>query len=487
MSNLRRLLPASLPLVAGAAALWAVPALLPRPDASAAPADRPAAAAVSTPAAGAAQAAPAVDPASLSDAVATAAERISPSVVNIRVEAVQRSEAVQLGPFQMAPPQEGVVRGGGTGVILRADGYVLTNNHVVENAMRIDVHLRDGRRLEARVVGTDPAIDLAVLKVEATDLVPARFATSDAARVGQWVVAVGSPFGLDYTVTAGVLSATGRGGLGANEIEDYLQTDASINPGNSGGPLVDLRGEVLGINTMIIGRASGIGFAIPSDLARHVADQIVADGRVRRAWLGVSFQEMTPELAAYFTDGHGGGALINEVVADGPAGRAGIRPGDVIVAIEGQRVADGHELLRNLLRRGVGQRLRVDVLRERRTQTIEITTAERPESQRALPRLSANGPAQAAPRTGLSLVPLDDFLRQRLGYSGPARVVVREVEPGSNADHAGLSPGDLLLSVDRRPATEPDDVKRGLADDGRALLEVQRRDRRFFTVLEAAR
>ena len=175
----------------------------------------------------------------------------------------------------------------GSGVVFTPDGAILTNNHVVEEALTINVRLRDGRYLPARLVGRDPATDLAVVKVDATGLTPAKFADSDAARVGEWVVAIGSPFGLGYTVTAGVLSAKGRGGLGMNAIEDYLQTDASINPGNSGGPLCNLQGDVLGINTMIVGRGQGIGFAVPSNLAQRVAAQILKTGHVSRAWLGV--------------------------------------------------------------------------------------------------------------------------------------------------------------------------------------------------------
>src|SRR5947209_8232602 len=185
----------------------------------------------------------------------------------------------------------------GSGVVFTPDGAIVTNNHVVEEALTINVRMRDGRYLPARLVGRDPETDLAVVKVDTTGLIAAKFADSDAARVGEWVVAIGSPFGLGYTVTTGVLSAKGRGGLGMNAIEDYLQTDASINPGNSGGPLCTLDGQVLGINTMIVGRGSGIGFPVPSNLARRTADQLVRGGRVQRAWIGVGIQDVTPEIA----------------------------------------------------------------------------------------------------------------------------------------------------------------------------------------------
>ncbi|HEX9297930.1 MAG TPA: trypsin-like peptidase domain-containing protein, partial [Polyangiaceae bacterium] len=223
----------------------------------------------------------------LSDAFAAVAEKVSPSVVQIEVSVREQTSQVVRWYKNPSNGEAPVQRGMGSGVIFNADGAILTNNHVVEDALSITVRLRDGRILAARLVGRDPATDLALIRVDAKNLVPARFADSDAVRVGEWVVAIGSPFGLGYTVTTGVVSAKGRGGVGVNSVEDYLQTDASINPGNSGGPLVNLDGQVLGINTMIVGRGQGIGFAVPSNLARRTADQLVKTGRVQRAWIGV--------------------------------------------------------------------------------------------------------------------------------------------------------------------------------------------------------
>jgi serine protease Do len=298
----------------------------------------------------------------LSAAFADVAKQASPSVVSIRVEA--RAQQQQLPPgleqfFGGQQQQPGIQRGGGTGVVLRNDGHILTNNHVVENANRIDVSFQDGRTYRATLVGTDPASDLAVVKIDAKNLVAARFANSDEAEIGEWVVAIGSPFGLDYTVTTGVLSAKGRGSMGASEIGDYLQTDASINPGNSGGPLVNLDGEVLGINTFIIGRGTGIGFAIPSSIVQNVANQIVDKGVVRRAWIGVSFQEMTPELASYFGMEASRGALVSEAVPGGPAAKAGIQSGDVIMTINDRTLANSKDLQREVLRVPVGTKLHV--------------------------------------------------------------------------------------------------------------------------------
>ncbi|MGB5285260.1 MAG: trypsin-like peptidase domain-containing protein, partial [Polyangiales bacterium] len=302
-------------------------------------------------------------------ALSNVAEMVSPTVVSIQVE-VSGPRNNGFPSFFGGQGRGGIVRGGGSGVILRSDGYILTNNHVVHEASRIDVRLKDGKSYPATLVGADSATDLAMLKIDARGLPQAEFASSEAARVGQFVIAIGSPFGLDYTVTTGVLSAKGRGGIGANEIEDYLQTDASINPGNSGGPLIDLQGRVLGINTMIIGRGSGIGFAIPAEIAQRVASQLIASGAVKRAWLGVSFQEITPELAAHFGGNFDGGALVNAVVPGGPAEKAGLQAGDVITSIDKQRIREGHDLLRTVLRRGVGERLSLVVRRGEKTKQL---------------------------------------------------------------------------------------------------------------------
>jgi len=427
----------------------------------------------------------AVDEDALSRAVAfeTAltgvAESVSSSVVSIRVE-VSRPMNNGLPSFFGGQGQGGIVRGGGSGVILRSDGYILTNNHVVKEATRIDVRLRDGKRYPATLVGADSATDLAMLKIDARGLPQAEFASSEKARVGQFVIAIGSPFGLDYTVTTGVLSAKGRGGIGANEIEDYLQTDASINPGNSGGPLVDLQGRVLGINTMIIGRGSGIGFAIPAEIAQRVASQLIANGSVTRAWLGVSFQEITPELAAHFGGDFDGGALVNAVVPGGPADKAGLRSGDVITGVGNQPIREGHDLLRTVLRQGVGERVNLEVRRGGKTKRIAVVTGERPSEDAA--RASEQS-VEDDGMLGLALEELTARLRARVGYEGEGRVFVRAVKPGSDADRAGLRPGDIILQADRQAVRTIEDVRTALRD-GKGLLYIERDSQRFFQPLD---
>lgn len=411
------------------------------------------------------------------------AEAVSPSVVSIKVEVTRPQGNAFPMPFFGMPDRGGVVRGGGSGVIIRSDGYVLTNNHVVREASRIDVALQNGKSYPADLVGADPASDLAVLKIKASGLDRAEFASSEAARVGQFVMAIGSPFGLDYTVTTGVLSAKGRGGIGANEIEDYLQTDASINPGNSGGPLVDLNGDVLGINTMIIGRGSGIGFAIPSEIAQRVAKQLINHGEVKRAWLGVAFQEITPELASHFGGEFNGGALVSSVVDGGPADNAGLRAGDVIVAIDDVEIREGHDLLRTVLRQDVGERITLKVRRGADTLKVKLVTGERPTEEGGQSELKGKG---GDDMLGLSVQEITPTLRQRTGYQGDGQVFISNVRPGSDADRAGLQPGDVLLQVDQKPVKSVADVKAAL-QDGTALLYVERDSRRFFQSLKRSR
>ena len=351
-------------------------------------------------------------------ALTDVAESVSPSVVSIQVE-MTKPQNQGLPFFFGGQGRGGIVRGGGSGVILRSDGYILTNNHVVHQASRIEVRLKNGKSFPATLVGADSATDLAMLKIDARNLPQAEFASSEKARVGQFVIAIGSPFGLDYTVTTGVLSAKGRGGIGANEIEDYLQTDASINPGNSGGPLVNLHGRVLGINTMIVGRGSGIGFAIPSEIAQRVARQLIDNGTVKRAWLGVSFQEITPELAAHFGGSFDGGALVNAVIPQGPADKAGLQAGDVITAIEGRKIQEGHDLLRTVLRHGVGERLNLDVRRGDQAKKFTLVTGERPSEQSAQ---SHKQGVEDHRMLGLALEDLTPRLRERFRYEGEGQV-----------------------------------------------------------------
>jgi serine protease Do len=424
------------------------------------------------------------DAARVGRAFASLAARVSPSVVSIRVEA--RVDAASLGLpsglFSGMPGDgEQIVQGGASGFLITDDGAIVTNGHVVEHATRIRVRLQDGRELPADLVGIDHATDLAVIRVAARGLTPLRLADPEQQQVGQWVVAIGSPFGLDTTVTAGVLSAKGRGGLGINEIEDFVQTDASINPGNSGGPLVNLDGEVVGVNSVIVGRGQGIGFAIPSDIVQTVSSQLLAHGRVRRAWIGVGFQELTSELASEIGLGERRGALVSEVVEGGPAANAGIEPGDVVISIDGTPVRESRELMREVLRRSIGSDVRLEILRGGRTRDVRVTTGERPETSE---------PEEAPPPQhreeagfGAAWLALTPDIARQLGHQGTNGVVVAQVIPGSPADRAGLRRGDIVVDADSHVVRSPSDVERELAD-GHALLRVERGSHAFFAVVQ---
>jgi serine protease Do len=438
-----------------------------------------------------------VDPRTALETLETAftgvAESVSKSVVAIRIES-RRKLVNPFGGFPFGElfgmpegrEQYQVQHGTGSGVVIRADGYILTNKHVVEGASRVDVVFKDGSQLLGKTVGIDEATDLAVVKVEPPKpLTPANLADSNKTKPGQWVVAIGSPFGLDYTVTVGVVSAVGRGGMGANEIEDYLQTDASINPGNSGGPLVNLRGEVLGINTMIVG-GTGIGFAIPSNLARIVSEQLIVHGKVHRAYIGVGFQELTPDLATQFGVQGRGGALISSVVPDSPAERAGLRAGDVVTKVDGEPIRESRDLQRTLLQRKVGAKVELTVVREKKERAFSMATQERPSSARA-PGERSNGKGAPKPLPdsfGLELEPLTKPLAERLGLAaGQQGAVVSSVARGSIAERAGLKARDLIVEADRKPVRTPEDVRAALTD-GTALLRVIRdKDSSSFLVL----
>jgi serine protease Do len=416
----------------------------------------------------------------LSEGFVAVAERASPSVVQIDVTARNEKVDVLARFFGHASGDEPIARGMGSGVVFTGDGAILTNNHVVEEALTLNVRLRDGRYLPAALVGRDPATDLAVIKVDATALTPAKFADSDAARVGEWVVAIGSPFGLGYTVTAGVLSAKGRGGLGMNAIEDYLQTDASINPGNSGGPLCNLQGDVLGINTMIIGRGQGIGFAVPSNMAQRVANQILKTGRVSRAWLGVGVQDVTPELAVAMRVPPDAGALVNNVATDGPAYKANLRPGDLIAGVAGHPVRDGHDLVRETIAREVGQPVELEIVRGGQHYGARVVLSERPEP--AIEPVPAQ--QQVAPHQGMGLVVRDLPPQQAQQMNLPAKPipVVTQVTPGSAADRAGMKVGDVIVEANAKV----DPTSAMVAEDARSgalLLRVKRGDAYFYAAL----
>ena len=417
----------------------------------------------------------------LSDAFVAVAEKVSPAVVQIDVTTrddndERLSHMLGIGGDSNTP----IHRGMGSGVVFTPDGGILTNNHVIDEALTINVRLKDGRYMPAKLVGRDPATDLAVVKIDAQGLPTAKLADSDASRVGEWVVAIGSPFGLGYSVTSGVLSAKGRGGIGANAIEDYLQTDASINPGNSGGPLCNLDGQVVGINSMIVGRGTGIGFAVPSNIAKRVGEQILKTGRVQRAWIGVGYQDLTPDLATAMKVPAGSGALINSISDGSPAQKSAIKAGDIIASVAGKPVKGGHELIREILAHDVGQQIQLEIVRDGKHYGTNVVLTARPEAA------VAPVPAQQAviPQSGMGLSVRDLTPQQaaQMGLSPKAVAVVTTVQPGSSADRAGIKSGDVVAEADG--VADPNSAQiQQQAADGTLLLRMRRGEGAFYAVI----
>jgi serine protease Do len=407
-------------------------------------------------------------------------ERVQPAVVNVSTRIRGKASKAPSAPFNIPPdspfrefferhfgpvPEGGTpdAQGVGSGFIVDAQGHVVTNHHVVRNADEIVVTLSDGTELPAKVVGHDDKTDLALLKLDTDKSLPfVRFGDSDGARVGDWVVAVGSPFGLGGTVTAGIISARGRN-IQSGPFDDFLQVDAPINRGNSGGPLFDQNGQVIGVNAAIFspsGGNVGIGFAIPSQLAAPIIEALKSQGYVERGWMGVSIQPLSPELAESFGLDEPRGALVAGVLADGPAARAGISVGDVIVRFGDEKVQIMRDLPRIVAAAKAGIRVPVEIVRNGEAKTLTLDVGEMPGSDdkvaAAAPDTRDEG---GAARLGLALAPLDDETRQRLELdSGVQGAVIAQVQAASPAALQGLRPGDVILRVGTQNVTGPQQV-----------------------------
>jgi serine protease Do len=349
-----------------------------------------------------------------------------------------------------APVQHGL----GSGVIVTKDGYILTNNHVVDGAQDVKVTLQDGREFNAKVVGRDPKSDVAVVKIEAKDLPVVPMADSDKVQVGDVVLAIGNPFGVGQTVTTGIVSATGRGNLGIEDYEDFIQTDAAINPGNSGGALVDTEGRLIGINTAIYSRTGGnqgIGFAIPSGLARDVMGSLIKDGKVVRGYLGVMIQDVTPALAKEFKLKNNTGALVGDVVAKGPADKAGLKDGDVVVEFNGKAVPDSRRLRLCVGEVRPGTTVPLKILREGETRTLKVTVEQQPGTEQ-LAQKGGPGNADTGTLNGVGVTDLDSQTREQLKVPANIKgVVITEVQPDSAAAEAGLKQGDVIQEINKHP------------------------------------
>ena len=435
---------------------------------------------------------PALVPSGAPTGFADLAERVSPAVVSIRTShtvgagpQIPRQFEEYFGfPFGGRGREPHKREGAGSGFVISVDGYIVTNNHVIENSDEIFVAFTDGTELPATVTGRDPKTDIALIKVETDrELLAIALGDSDSARPGDWVVAIGNPFGLEHTVTAGIISAKHRRDVVGGSYDDFIQTDAAINPGNSGGPLINLAGEVIGINTAINPRANTIGFTVPINMAKHVLPQLRAHGHVTRGWLGVVIQGLTPELAESFDLESEDGALVSKVLADSPAEEAGVERGDVIVKFDGTPIKDWRDLPRIVGETPADGAVDVVVVRDGDEKTISIMIGTLDE-----PRLgdaTSEIPGRAA--FGLRATNITPEIAAQLGIENERGVVVAEVSPGSPADEAGLRRGDIIVEVDRETVSDVRELDKLLKKgDDNLLVLVRRGDSTLYVPMKRA-
>ena len=432
------------------------------------------------------------------------AEKVRPAVVNIRtVKTVSGGGRVfrhfygnpfgdRDNPFKDLFPQlpgenphDFKQQSLGSGFILDKEGYIVTNNHVVEGADQIKVRLANEKEFDAEVIGRDPNTDLALIRIAPSkDLVPLEIGDSERLKVGEWVVAIGSPFGLEQTVTAGIVSAKGRV-IGAGPYDDFIQTDASINPGNSGGPLLDLDGRVVGINTAIIASGQGIGFAIPINMAMGIVGQLEKSGEVTRGWLGVGIQDLTDELKDYYNIKQDSGVMISQVYEGDPADKGGIRVGDVVIAVDGKEVKSSRELSAQIANLPVGKKTEITLIREGREKTVDVVLGKRADDV-----AQAHSGKKNEGDLGLELRTLDPETARRFGYEADEKgVLVVDVTSGGKADEAGIRPGDLIIEINREQVVSTGELQKQLAGikKGEAVQLLMKRPRGGFVVAKMTR
>ena len=409
-------------------------------------------------------------------------ESVKGAVVNVDVQSRAPASEDEDNPLMerffeggRGQRREPIRQGAGSGFIIDSKGLVLTNNHVVEGAVSIRVHLDDGRSFDARIVGRDPLTDVAVVRLEGKvdNLPTVKLGDSGALRVGDWLVAIGNPFGLASSVSSGILSARARD-IHSGPYDDFLQTDAAINPGNSGGPLFNLKGEVIGINTAIVGGGTGIGFAVPSNLVKALLPQLEKDGAVTRAWLGIGIQDLTRDLAKAMQLPVTEGAIVSQVNDHSPAGKAGMKQDDVIVAIDGQKVGSGGELTRTVALKKPGSTSSLEVFRDGKRQALKVQLGTRPdlEGLSVRPRRGGESEQTSKARVGVSLSNVDPRIVERTGLQSPQGALVTDVLPGSPAERADLSPGMVVVEAERKPVRSAEELARIIrkAPSGSTLL-----------------
>jgi serine protease Do len=437
---------------------------------------------------------------SLGQAFVEVAKKVQPSVVNITTE-----KTITMKPWERygddlfkGSPFEDFFRGfgfspkekekeyrqkqrsGGSGVIVDKEGHILTNNHVVEGVDKVKVRLNDGREFIATVKGQDRRTDLAVLHINSKDLPLADLGDSDKLEVGEWAIAIGSPFGLEHTVTVGVISAKGRSGLGTGTYEDFIQTDASINPGNSGGPLSNIDGEVIGINAMIIQPGTGIGFAIPINMAKQILDDLIKHGKFVRPWLGISAQDLTPEMMEYFKVKEKDGVLVGQVYSGTGAEKAGLTSGDIIKSVDDKPIKNVNELVREIQKKKVGQKVKLQLIRDGKSMTLDVATSSQPDR----PEMAKEKEKDTEEKLGVSVQELNPQLASRYGISGVKRgVIVLSVEEDGLASEIGIQEGDVILEINRRKIDTMRDFEKAVKDasvEKGILFHVHRRGSSFY-------
>ena len=439
-------------------------------------------------------------------------KKVQPAVVNVSVIGGGGGNSRQLPPGPFGGPPGGAPipppgppgrppgpqgQSAGSGVIVSAEGYIVTNNHVVEEASQITVITSDGREYSGKIIGTDPKTDLAVIKIEGENLPYISWANGEDIEVGDVVLALGSPFGLKSTVTMGIVSALGRGNVGITEYEDFIQTDAPINPGNSGGPLVNMDGDIIGINTAIFSRtggSEGIGFAIPFAIAKDITDSLIKTGKVVRGWMGIAIQELNPALAQSFQlpEGQTGGVLISEVHENGPSAKGGIQRGDIILEYRGEMLRDVNHLRHIVARTRVGDDIEIKVLRDGEEKILTLQVGERPSDE----LLARGGGGRAVPQVpdpldnvlaGLSVQALTEEQKKQLNLpENSAGVVVSEVKPGSAVEAAGLQQGDLIQEVNRevvKNLSDYESIASKIEKESLVVLLLSRRGNNLFVAV----
>jgi len=428
---------------------------------------------------------------------------VSPAVVNISTTKVFKRDTEPLfeDPFfdffrpfhDLRMPKKWKEQSLGSGVIVSSDGYIITNNHVVEKSDEIKVTLLDKRMFKGRIVGADPKTDIAIVKIDAANLPTIPWGDSEKLQVGEFVLAIGNPYGLSHTVTMGIISAVGRANVGIADYEDFIQTDAAINPGNSGGPLVNIRGELIGINTAIFSRTGGyqgIGFAVPTNMVRPLMNQLIQKGKIIRGWLGVTIQEMTPEIAQKFGLEKSRGALVSDVTKGSPAEKAGILRGDIVIEFNRKEVKDVASLRNMVSQSKVGSDVLIKILRSGKEYTVRLVVAELPREVAEVAPDQMPDDSEMGAFSGLTVMGLTKEIARQLGLSKDERgVVVVKVEPATPADEAGIKKGDIIKEIDRKQISNLEDYNRISSITKRndtVLLFVARGDKKFYVTLKAS-